>query len=114
MIVSYYKTAIRQIARSRFHSLLNIAGLSVGIAFTLLIGIYSWSEYNVNHDLKNYRRQYILTSEWKDPNLGYSLATLGPLAKALKETYPALVANYYRFDGITVVVGNGDRQFREE
>jgi putative ABC transport system permease protein len=114
MIVSYYKTALRQIARNRFHSLLNITGLSVGIAFTLLIAIYGWSEWNVNHDLRNYSRQYIITSDWKDPNLGYPLATLGPLAKALKDDYPSLVANYYRFDGITVIAAAKDRQFREE
>jgi putative ABC transport system permease protein len=114
MLASYYKTALRQIGRSRFHSLLNITGLSVGIVFTLLIAVYSWSEWNVNHELKDYRRQYILTSDWKDPNLGYPLATLGPLAKALKENYPSLVANYYRFDGVTVIVANGDKEFREE
>lgn len=114
MIVSHYKTALRQIARNRFHSLLNIAGLSVGIAFTLLIAVYSWSEWNVNHNLNDHTRQYILTSDWKDPNLGYPLATLGPLAKSLKENYPSLVANYYRFDGLTVIVGSQDRQFREE
>jgi putative ABC transport system permease protein len=114
MFISYYKTAVRQIARSRFHSLLNIIGLSVGIAFTLLIAVYNWSEWKVNRDLREYRRQYILTSDWKDPNLGYPLSTLGPLARSLKENYPSLVANYYRFEGVTAVVAGKDKQFREE
>jgi cell division protein FtsX len=114
MLASYYKTALRRIGRSRLHSLFNIVGLSVGIVFTLLIAVYSWSEWNVNRDLKDYRNQYILTSDWKDPNLGYPLATLGPLARALKENYPSLVTNYYRFDGVTVIVANGDKEFREE
>src|ERR1700733_11161769 len=44
LVRNYYRTAVRQIARSRFHSLLNITGLSVGIAFFLLIGAFAWSE----------------------------------------------------------------------
>jgi putative ABC transport system permease protein len=114
MLASYYRTAVRQIARSRFHSFLNMIGLSMGIAFTLLIGVYGWNEWSVNRQLKNSHRQFILTSEWKDPNMGYPVATLGPLAKALKDNYPSLVANYYRFDGLTVTVANGDNNFREE
>jgi putative ABC transport system permease protein len=90
-----------------------MTGLSMGIAFTLLIAAYTWSEWRVNRQLSHADRQFILTSDWKYPNLGYPLATLGPLGKALKENYPALVANYYRFDGITSNVSFGDKHFRE-
>jgi putative ABC transport system permease protein len=113
-IRNYYRSAVRQIARSRFHALINVIGLSIGIAFFLQIALYCYSEWMVNRQLKNDGRQYILTSEWKDPNMGYTLATLGPLARALKENYPALVANYYRFDGMTVTVSHADKDFREE
>lgn len=114
LIRNYYRTAVRQIARSRFHAGINIIGLSIGMAFTLLIALYGWSEWRVNRQFKDAGRQYILTSDWKDPNMGYVLATLGPLAKSLKENYPTLVADYYRFDGLTVTVSNGDKDFREE
>jgi ABC-type antimicrobial peptide transport system permease subunit len=114
LIRNYYRTAVRQIARSRSHAGINIIGLSIGMAFTLLIALYGWSEWRVNRQFKNAGRQYILTSDWKDPNMGYVLATLGPLAKSLKENYPTLVADYYRFDGLTVTVSNGDKDFREE
>ncbi|GGA82683.1 ABC transporter permease [Puia dinghuensis] len=113
MLANYYKTAVRNLARSRFYAFINIFGLSVGIAFTLLIAAYCWSESRVNHQLRNAGRQYILTSEWKNPAMGYPVATLGQLARALKENYPTLVANYYRFDGITVVASYGDKHFRE-
>ncbi len=63
---------------------------------------------------KNDRPEYILTSDWKDPNMGYVMATLGPLARSLKENYPTLVADYYRFDGLTVTVAHGGKDFREE
>lgn len=113
MLANYYKTAVRHIARSRFHSLINVIGLSTGIAFTLLIAAYCWTEGRVNHQLRNADRQYFLSSVWKDPNLGLSITTAGQLAKALKDNYPSLVANYYRWDGISSSVSCGDKHFRE-
>jgi putative ABC transport system permease protein len=113
MIKNYLKTAIRNIARHRFYSIVNVTGLVAGITFALLIGAYVWEELQVNKNLNNADRQYFLESEWKDPNLGVSIATLGPLSKRLKEDYPSLIANYYRWDGITSVVSKGDKNFRE-
>ena len=113
MIKNYIKIAWRNIRRNGFHSAINIFGLSIGIAFTFLIGAYVWSELKVNKDLKNAERQYIIQSKWKDANMGVELTTIGALPKALKEEYPSLVANYYRFDGITSNVSKGDKHFRE-
>ncbi len=113
MFRNYLKMAWRNIIKSRFYSSVNIIGLSTGIAFTLIVGGYVWSELQVNSDLKNADRQYIIQSKWKDPNEGYELASFGPLAKSLRENYPDLVANYYRYDGITSNVSKGDKSFRE-
>ncbi len=110
---NYFKIAWRNIIKSKFYSAVNIIGLSTGIAFTLLIGAYVWSELLVNAQLKNADRQYILQSKWKDPNQGLDLTTMGPLAKALREQYPDLVGNYYRWDGVTSNVSKGDKSFRE-
>jgi putative ABC transport system permease protein len=113
MLKSYIKIAWRNIIKSPFYSLVNIIGLSAGIAFTLLIAAYVWKELQVNRDLKNADNQYIIQSKWKDANQGYELATFGQMAKGLKENYPGLVANYYRYDGITSNISKGDKVFRE-
>lgn len=113
MIRNYIKIAWRNILKYKFHSALNILGLAIGIGFTMLIGGYVWSELQVNKRLRNINNQYIIQSNWKDPNMGLNLTTVGPLAKALKEQYPGLVANYYRWDGVTSNVSNGDKVFRE-
>ncbi len=113
MLKNYFKIAWRNIIKSKFYSSVNIVGLSTGIAFTLLIGAYVWSELQVNTQLKNADRQYVLQSKWKNPNQGLDLTTMGPLAKALREQYPDLVANYYRWDGVTSNVSKGDKSFRE-
>ena len=113
MLANYYKTAVRHIARSRFHSIINVAGLSMGIAFTLVIAAYCWTEGRVNHQLRNVDRQYMLIPRYKNPNLGPTFTMYGQLARALKESYPLLVANYYRWDGITSTVSTDDKHFKE-
>ncbi len=112
MFKNYFKTAWRNIIKYRFHSLVNIGGLTVGIAFAFLIGAFVYDAFQVNSSLKNESNQYIIQSRYgNDPTL--SLTTVGNLAKALKEQYPGLVANYYRWDGITSTVSKGDKYFRE-
>ena len=113
MIKNYFKTAWRNIVKHRFYSIVNIVGLFAGITFTLLIGAYVWGELQVNKKLNNASNQYILTSVSTVPDAVYELATFGPMAKHLAENYPSLVANYYRYDGITSVVSKGDKHFRE-
>ena len=113
MLRSYLKIAWRNLLRRKFYSLLNIIGLAVGITFTLLIGSYVRSEFQVNRTLRHADRQYILLSHWKDPNMGQEITTLAPLAKHLNDEYPTLIANYYRWDGLTSVVSKGDKNFRE-
>ncbi len=113
MFRNYIKIAWRNILRKPFFSFVNIVGLSAGIAFTLLIAAYVWKELQVNSHLKNRDQQYIIQSKWKSPDQGYEMASSGQLAKALRESYPHLVANYYRYDGITSNVTRGDRSFRE-
>jgi ABC-type antimicrobial peptide transport system permease subunit len=113
MFKNYIKIASRNIIKSRFYSAVNIIGLSTGVAFTMLIAAYVWSQLQVNKDLKNANQQYIIESNWKDANEGFPLATSGPLAQELKLKYPGLVANYYRYDGVTSNVSKGDKSFRE-
>lgn len=113
MLINYIKIAKRSLLKHRFHSILNVTGLATGIAFAMLVMAYVWSELQVNRELKNASQQYILLSKWKDPNMGYELATFGNLPVALKEEYPTLVADYYRWDGITGQVNAGDKAFRE-
>lgn len=113
MLKNYFKIAWRNIIKHRFYSFVNIAGLFTGIAFTSLIGAYVWQEMQVNKQLKNAKQQYFLQSEWKGVAYNNGLTTLAPVARRLKEEYPHLVAEYYRWDGITSGVTKGDKSFRE-
>jgi putative ABC transport system permease protein len=113
MLRTYLTIAWRNILKNGLYSVVNVVGLLAGIAFALLIGAYAWGELQVNRKLRHADRQYLLTSQWKDPNMGLEITTLAPLGKFLKEQYPHLVANYYRWDGLTSGVSKGDKHFRE-
>jgi len=113
MIINYCKVAWRNIVKYKFNSLLNIIGLSVGITFAMLIAAYVWMELRVNSELKNAGNQYIIQSKWKDPEMGIPFTTIGALPKALRENYPGLVADFYRFDGLTCIVSSGNTVFEE-
>lgn len=114
MLKNYIKIATRNLLKHEFYSLIAIFGLAVGITFTLLIGTYVWQELQVNAKLRNADRQYLVQSKWKETNMGPDFTTLAPMAKTLRDNYPHLVANYYRFDAITTVISTGDKSFREE
>jgi ABC-type antimicrobial peptide transport system permease subunit len=113
MLKNYFKIAWRNIIKNGFYSLVNIIGLSIGIAFTLLITAYVWGELQVNHQLKNADNQYILLSKWSDPDMGNEIACIAELPKALKDNYPDLVTNYYHADLINTNVSKNEKHFRE-
>ncbi|HEY2582806.1 MAG TPA: ABC transporter permease [Mucilaginibacter sp.] len=113
MLQNYFTIAWRSLWKNKVFSLINIFGLSIGIAFTLLVGAYVWGELRVNHDLKDADNQYILLSKWKNPNMGYEITSIAQLPKILKELYPNLVTNYYHWDAITSNISKGDKHFRE-
>jgi putative ABC transport system permease protein len=114
MLKNYLKISWRNLMKRKFYTVVTIFGLSVGITFALLIGSYVWGEIKVNSELRNLDNQYMLQSKWDKENMGGEITSLGPLAKALKDNYPGLVENYYRFDAVTTIISKGDKVFRED
>lgn len=105
--------AWRNLVRHKTFSIINILGLSAGIAFVFLIGAYIWGELRVNNSIPDNDRVFILQSKWQKADMGMNLTTPAPLAKALRESFPDLVADYYHHDGISSIVSKGNKYFRE-
>ena len=114
MLKNYFTIAVRHLLRHKFFSAINILCLAIGITFSLIIGIYVLSQYNINGSLKNINNQYIVKSNWKVKEMGLDITTFGPLPKTLKEEYPSLIANYYRYNPVTNVVSAGEKYFKED
>ena len=56
MIRNYLKTAWRNLVKNKTHSFINIAGLAVGMAVSILIGLWIWDELSFNKFFPNYNK----------------------------------------------------------
>jgi len=114
MLQNYFKIAWRNLWKNKGFSIINIFCLALGITFSLLIGIYVLNAEGVNSGIRNIDNQYVIKSKWKEDNQGIPITTLGPLAKTMKDEYPNLVENYYRFDPVVNIISVGDKHFRTQ
>ena len=58
MLRNYFKTAWRNIFRTKGYSALNIFGLATGMAVALIIGLWVYKEYSYDKFLSGYDRLY--------------------------------------------------------
>ena len=86
MLKNYFKIAFRNIFQNKVYSLINIVGLSIGIASCILILLYVQNEFSYDKFNKNYENIYRVGTH--SSGYGKSLTvpiTPAPLGPALKE-----------------------------
>ncbi|HXB33075.1 MAG TPA: FtsX-like permease family protein [Puia sp.] len=89
MLRNYLKLAWRSLLKDRQFSLLNLLGLSVGLACALLIGLWITDEYGIEKYNPNDDRLYqVMTNNKTSNGLETSLYTSGILAKPLRTEFP--------------------------
>jgi len=54
MLKNFLRTAFRNLLRNKVHSFINIAGLSLGMAVTILIGLWMYDELSYDKSFSNY------------------------------------------------------------
>jgi ABC-type antimicrobial peptide transport system permease subunit len=64
MLKNYWKIALRYMSRHKTYSFINIAGLSVGLAVSLLIGLWINDEWSYNRSFDNYDRIAIVIRQF--------------------------------------------------
>ena len=92
MILNYFKIAIRNILRYKVYSIINIAGLSVGMACTILILL--WVHYELSFDRfhANADRIYRLTENWNvGKTRGKWAVTNWPAGPTFQREYPEVI-----------------------
>jgi putative ABC transport system permease protein len=116
MFKNYIKTAVRNIRRNKLYSLLNIVGLSIGVACCLMILLYvqnelSYDRFHAKAD-RIYRVNTIIDLKDRHMNFASTAHVQGPM---LKEEFPE-IENYVRFNyyGSRRVIQYNDRSFTEE
>ncbi|PSL44714.1 ABC-type antimicrobial peptide transport system permease subunit [Chitinophaga niastensis] len=89
MLKSYFKIAVRNLWKHKVFSLINIAGLALGMACSLLILLWVQDERQVDGFHKNSSRLYsVYLRSFPDGKVDASHATPGLLAEELRKVMP--------------------------
>ena len=92
MLSNYFKIAFRSIVNNKIYSSINIAGLSIGLACCLAIGLYIADELSYDRFNTHFDSIYRLTEKQKQADGDYLVAvTPGPLATMLKKDFPEIL-----------------------
>jgi|WetSurMetagenome_2_1015567.scaffolds.fasta_scaffold00730_7 putative ABC transport system permease protein len=91
MLIYYFKSAVRILKSQRFYSIINVAGLSIGITACILVMLYvkhdlSYDKYHMNAR-QIYRIEFSVTRPEGTSRMAQSPALLGP---TLKSEYPEI------------------------
>tara|TARA_R110002050_G_scaffold79902_1_gene170881 strand:+ start:205 stop:2577 length:2373 start_codon:yes stop_codon:yes gene_type:complete len=91
MLKNYFKIALRNFYRNKVYSAINIAGLTIGLACSLLIFLYVQDELSFDKFHENYEQIHRLDSKYKFNNsfVG-NLDFPAGLAPILKEEVPGI------------------------
>ena len=104
---SYLKTAIRNLARHRIYSAINIIGIAIGLAFCILTFLFVQHEwtYDAFHENANQIYRIYVKEKYRSHS-----STPDPLGPALTEAFPDMQTVRLNYDWRKI--GTEDRAFR--
>lgn len=123
MFKNYYKVSIRNILRNKTFSVLNITGLSVGIASCILILIYvknelSYDTYNSKYDrtyrVLHYFGTEVFPPEDRFPASEHQVWGNAPVGKSLVSYYPEVEESFQFTSADSWLVEYENERFQED
>ncbi len=113
MFGNYLKIAIRQIARQRLHNAINITGLALGLAVTIVITLFVVREMSVDRAYPNADRVYLAPMVWKFGSSEVPVAqSTTAVSYVWKETFSE-VENFVRMQARPITFLHGDEVIEE-
>ena len=110
---SYLKTALRNLARHRIYSAINIIGLAIGLAFCMITFLFTYHEWTYDTFHENADRIYRVyvkrQNEWNEWINRINGRTPEPLGPAIAEAFPNMQT--VRFVNGYKKIGTEDRAF---
>jgi len=109
MVKNYLKTAWRNLVKNKAHSVINIAGLSVGMAVAMLIGLWVWDELSFDKFTPNYNQiAKVIQNVTNNGEVQTWESVPYPLAAELRKSYGG------DFKAVAMVAGNGSHMVAQE
>jgi putative ABC transport system permease protein len=117
MWLNYMKIAFRNLVKYKLYTVINIAGLAIGMASFLLIGLYIVDETSFDRYHENAEDIYRLVNVYDFEGVGeVSASSPFPVAWTLKNDYPGIIKNITRvFDRqqSRTLIEHGEHTFNE-
>ena len=121
MLKNYFKTAFRSLLRHRKHALLNIMGLGVALAASIIVFLVIQFEWSHDTHLSNYKQIYQVVSQDKDADgEHYTVGVPFPYIKFLRQDFPQysfaqlMSNNNIQVTAKSINVNGEDKKFIEE
>jgi putative ABC transport system permease protein len=115
MLANFIKVILRYLIRSRFFAILNIAGLSIGLACCIVIFLFVRNELSYDRFHAKAEDIYRVLRQSQINSMPYNIGvTSGPYAPTLLEDYAGRIKSATRafpFDGL---FRYGDKSFHEQ
>jgi putative ABC transport system permease protein len=106
MLRTYFKFAIRTFWKDKFYTLLNIIGLAIGIAVSIIILLYLQNDLTYDKHHVNHEQIYRLVTNVKGPGVEFHTASaareMGPM---LAEDFPEILS-FTRLSGMGRILVN--------
>ena len=115
MLKNYFKISIRNLKKHKGYSLINVAGLAVGLAGCILIMLFVQDElrYDRHHEKADRIYRMVLDTRFAGDELTLPSAP-APLARTMLEVFPEVEAAARLEQRANMVVQYEDRRFRED
>jgi putative ABC transport system permease protein len=115
MIWNYLITAIRNLAKNRLYSLINIGGLALGLAACILILLFVRDELSYDDWIPEAERVFkietLMPIPGRDP---LKIGQVPPaIAPAMENYFPEYVEDSTRIFQSDAIVGSGEQYFNE-
>ena len=108
MFKNYFKTAFRNLWKNKVFSFINIMGLALGLACSLLIILWVKNEYRVDAFHKNGSQLYsVYEKQYRDGDISAFYGGPGIMADELKRVYPEVqYASNYAWNELSTFEAN--------
>jgi len=115
MLSNYLLSALRNFSKNRFHSILNLLGLAIGLATFIFIFLYLQNEISYDKYHEKADRIYRIESDFTISNKHDRFAIVPvPMGPALKNEFPE-IESFCRFNNAgNVLVKSGEKEFYED
>ncbi len=115
MFKNYIKSAIRNMKRQKGYSLINLAGLAIGITCFVLISLYVRYELSFDRFHENAQNIYRVIVDTSETYMGKSKVAItpAPLASAMEEEFPEVLMAA-KVDSERAVIEYGGKRFIED